>query len=45
MIFLEFFHRGGIAVLDLAEQIFGLVLELLEIGTDGKTTVRHDEPP
>jgi hypothetical protein len=45
MIFLEFLHRGRISAVDLTQQVFGLVLELVEIGADGKTTVGHDEPP
>jgi hypothetical protein len=37
-------ERGLIAAAGLAEQIFGLVPELLEVRTDGKMTGRHDAP-
>jgi hypothetical protein len=42
---LEIGDGGRIALAESAEQILGLVLELLEVGTDGKFTTGHDEPP
>jgi hypothetical protein len=41
----ELGDRGGIAGVDRAEQIFGLVLELIQVGNDGQATSGHDEPP
>jgi hypothetical protein len=41
----EFLDRNGITLPDLPEQVLRLVLELIEVGTDGKMTARHDEPP
>jgi hypothetical protein len=41
----ELGDRGGIAGVDRAEQIFGLVLELVQVGNDGQATSGHDEPP
>jgi hypothetical protein len=37
--------RRWIAAPDLTKQILRLVLELIEVGTDGKVTIGHDEPP
>src|SRR6185436_4694576 len=41
----ELGDRGGIAGVDRAEQIFGLVLELIQVGNNGQATNGHDEPP
>ena len=39
--------RGGLGVslLDGAEEVLRLVLELIQVRTDGQVTVGHDEPP
>ena len=39
MMLVEFFDRGWIAAPDVAKQILRLVLELIEVGTDGKVTI------
>ena len=36
---------GGFAAVNIAEQILGLVPELVQVGTDGQVTSGHDEPP
>jgi hypothetical protein len=36
---------GGVTSPNGAEQILGLVLELIEIGTDRQAADGHDEPP
>jgi hypothetical protein len=41
----EHCRRRRVAATDGVEQIFGLVPELLEIRTKGKTTIGHDGPP
>ena len=41
----ELDDRVGTAPLDVAEQVLCLVFELIEVGTDGKVTCSHDEPP
>ena len=45
MVLAQLGERGGIAGVNRAEQILGLVLELVEVGTDGQVTNGHDEPP
>jgi hypothetical protein len=38
-------ERVGLAGAHGAEQVLRLVLELIQVGTDGQVTVGHDEPP
>jgi hypothetical protein len=42
---LQLGDRGWITGVSGAEQILGLVLELIEVGTDRQATDGHDEPP
>jgi hypothetical protein len=42
---LELCPRGRIAAAHRAQQILRLMLELIEIGTDGQVTIGHDGPP
>ena len=37
--------RRGLAAMDLAQQIFRLVSELIEVGADRNVTIGHDGPP
>jgi hypothetical protein len=37
-------ERGRAAVVDVVEEVLGLVAELVEVGADGEMT-GHDEPP
>jgi hypothetical protein len=37
--------RVRIALPDGMEQVFGLVFELIEVGTDANVTIDHDGPP
>ena len=41
----EFFKSGWLAAPDSPKQILGLMFKLLEVGTDGQTPRRHDDPP
>ena len=45
MMFLKLRYRDGIALPDGVEQVFRLVFELIEVGTDWKVTIGHDGPP
>src|SRR5262245_35537140 len=45
MMFPQLCDRVRIALPDGMEQVFGLVFELIEVGTDGKVTIGHDGPP
>jgi hypothetical protein len=36
---------GGLAGVKGAEEILGLVLELIQVRVDGQATDGHDEPP
>jgi hypothetical protein len=45
MMFLKLRYRDRVAPPDGAEQVFGLVFELIEVGTDWKVTIGHDGPP
>ena len=38
-------NRGGVAGMDVPKKFFGLTVQLIEVGPDGQTTDRHDEPP
>src|ERR1700694_19601 len=38
-------QRFGIAGVNAAEEIFRLVLELIEVGVDGQLAGGHNEPP
>ena len=50
MIRVEFLDRRWISTVDSTKQIFRLMLQLIEIGTNRKVTIlttvyRHNEPP
>jgi hypothetical protein len=45
VMFLKLRHRDRVALPDGVEQVFGLVFELIEVGTDWKVTIGHDGPP
>src|SRR5262245_65744468 len=45
MMFLKLRYRDRVALPDGVEQVFGLVFELIEVGTDWKVTIGYDGPP
>ena len=45
MVFLELRDGVWIAAMDGAEQVLGLVLQLIQVRTNGKATIGYDEPP
>ena len=42
---LQLRQRDGVTSVNIAEEILGLVPELIQVGSDGQATMRHDEPP
>ena len=44
MVFPELRERLGVALANGAEEVLRLVLELIQVGTDGQVTIGHDEP-
>ena len=41
----ELGHSLRFAAAELAQQIFGLMFQLIEVGADRETAIGHDKPP